>query len=271
MMTRLWALLIVMAVTATACGSDGTDAVDTSTGDTTAGVSEDSDQPSSTDAPSTTEVDTDFSGDDSGDFCAKAREFDENDPFDDIGLSMSPAFFEEAEELYGEVISIAPDEIRGDFETSLDGIRQMGSLLEKYEYNFFNEELGVEMDALDTAALDASGERIGTYLEEVCGIENALDVETPDDFDLDGLLPDGIDPADLEGIDPADLEGFELDPNAAQSIFESFGIDQELATCLEEEFGDDFDFDAAGADPSFMTQEVCGTTLFEILSGIGQG
>lgn len=264
MSTKFCVLGIVIMLTTTACGSDGTEIAATASTEASA-----SDEPSTTDTTSTTEVEEDFSGDDSADFCATAREFDENDPFDDVGLSMSPAFFEEAEELYSEVISIAPDEIRSDFETSLDGIRQMGALLEKYEYNFFDEELGAEMDALDTDALDASSDRIGAYLEEVCGIENALDVESPDA--LDGLIPEGLDPADLEGLDPADLEDIELDPDIAQNIFEALGIDAELAACLEQEFGSDFDLDAAGADPSFMTQEVCGTTILEIISGIGQG
>jgi len=261
MMTRLWALAIVMALATTACGSDGTDTAETTS---TAPVL--SDESSTTDSPSTTEIDEDFSGEDSDDFCATAREFDENDPFDNVGLTMGPEFFEEAEELYGEVIEIAPDEIRPDFEASLDGIRELGAILEKYDYNLFDENLGAEMDALDTTTLDASGERIGVYLEEVCGIDNALEVDTPGA--LDDLLPEGIDPADLEGLDLDDLE---LDSNAAQSIFDSFGIDEELATCLSEEFGDDFDLDSAGADPSFMTQEVCGTTILEIISGIGQG
>ena len=261
MITRLWALAIVMALAATACGSGGTDTAETTS--TTPVLGDDSsttDSPT-TDSPSTTEIDQDFSGDDSGDFCATAREFDENDPFDNVGLTMGPGFFERAEELYGEVIAIAPDEIRPDFEASLDGIREMGAILDEYDYNFFDENLGAEMDALDTTALDASGERISVYLEEVCGIDSALDVDTPGA--LDGLFPEGIDPADLEGLD--------LDSNAAQSIFESFGIDEELATCLSEEFGEDFDLDSAGADPSFMTQEVCGTTILEIISGIGQG
>ena len=256
MIRRLWALAIVMTLAATACGSDSTDTAETTS--TAAVLSEES---STTDSPSTTEVNADFSGDDSGDFCATAREFDENDPFDNVGLTMGPEFFEQAEELYGEVIPIAPDEIRPDFEALLDGIRELGGLFDKYDYNFFDANLGAEMDALDTTTLDASGERISVYLEEVCGIDPAIDVDTPGG--LDGLLPEGIDPADLEGLD--------LDSDAAQSIFDSLGIDEELATCLSEEFGEDFDLDSAGADPSFMTQEVCGTTILEIISGIGQG
>jgi len=259
MIIRLWALAIVTALAAAACGSDGTDTAETTS---TAPVT--SDESSTADLPSTSKVDEDFSGDDSDDFCATAREFDENDPFDNVGLTMGPEFFEQAEELYGEVLSIAPDEIRPDFEASLDGIRQLGAILEKYNYNFFDEDLGAEMDALDTTTLDASGERISAYLEEVCGIDDALEVDTPGV--LDGLLPEGIDPADLEGL--ADIE---LDSDAAQSIFDSLGIDEELATCLSEEFGDDFNLDSAGADPAFMTQEVCGTTILEIISGIGQG
>lgn len=263
MIKRFWAVLIVMTFAAAACGDGGTETVDPTT---SAPVSDESD---TTESPTTSESDEGFSGDDSGDFCETAREFDENDPFDNLGPLMGPEFFQEAEELYGEVISIAPDEIRPDFEASLRGIREMGAILEKYDYNFLDENLGAEMEALDTTTLDASGDRIDTYLEEVCGIENALEVETPGV--LDGLLPDGIDPETLEGLDLEDLEGIEIDPETAQSIFDEFGIDEELAACLEQELGSDFDFDSAGADPSFMTQEICGTTILEIISGIGQG
>lgn len=278
MIKRLWALVTVTMVIATACGSDGTDTTTTAdtadtattaeTAETTTTSSELSEQSSTTGAPSTTEVDEDFSGDDSNEFCEKAREFDENEPFENVSLTIGPEFFEEAEELYGEVISIAPAEIRDDFESSLDGIRQMGTILEKYDYNFFDEALGAEMDALDTVALDASGQRIDTYLKEVCGIDNVLEDDTPDV--LDGLLPEGIDPADL-GIDPADLEGLEINPDAAQAIFDQFGLDEELVACLEQELGSGLDLDSAATDPSFMTQEVCGTTILEIISGIGQG
>jgi hypothetical protein len=255
MFKRLMALVIVAALTASACGSDGTD-----TADTTSEAKGVSDESSTTIPPSTTEVDLEFSGDDSGDFCEKAREFEENDPFDNVGPTIGPAFFDEAEGLYGEVISMAPTEIRPDFEASLDGIREMGALLEKYDYNFFDENLAAELDTLDTTTLDASGERIDAYLEEVCGIEDEPEVEIPGV--LDGLLP--------EGLDPADLEGLELDPDLTQSIFESLGIDAELAACLEQELGSDIDLASAGADPSFMTQEVCGTTILEIISSIGQ-
>ena len=93
MKTRLWALAIVMALAAAACGSDGAGTVDTASDDTIVGATDES---STTDSPDTTEVDppatTDgdegFSGSGSGDFCATAREFDENDPFDNVGLTM---------------------------------------------------------------------------------------------------------------------------------------------------------------------------------------
>ncbi len=263
MIKRFWAILIVMTLAAAACGGDSTETADTTT---SAPVSDESD---TTESPTTSESDEDFSGDDSGDFCETAREFEENDPFENLGPVMGPEFFQEAEEVFGEVISIAPDEIRPDFEASLGGIREMGAILKKYDYNFLDQNLGAEMDALDTTTIDAASDRIDEYLEDVCGIENALEVESP--AGLDGLLPEGLDLEDLEGLDLEDLDGLEIDPETAQSIFDQFGIDEELAACLEQEFGSDFDFDSAGADPSFMTQEVCGTTIIEIISGIGQG
>ncbi|MFT7474679.1 MAG: hypothetical protein ACI81L_001607 [Verrucomicrobiales bacterium] len=259
MIKRLFALVIVTALAASACGSDATETAD-ATSETTSGEMDVSEESSTTNSPSTTEVDQDFSGDDSGDFCKMVREFEENDLFDNFGPSIGPEFFEEVEALYGEVISIAPTEIRPDFEASLEGIREMGALFAKYEYNFLDENLGAEMDVLSTSTLDAPGERIEAYLEEVCGIEDEPEVDTPGA--LDGLLP--------EGLDPADLEGLEIDPDLAQSIFDGLGIDQELAVCLEEELGSEFDIDSAGADPSFLTKEICGTTILEIISGIGQ-
>ena len=272
---RALGVLLMLALVAAACGDD-----DSST-ETTAATSDDSDDgdngsddsgsddsgsdepmdDSDSDEPMDDEGDEDesFSGDDNSDFCQTAREFDENNPLDDSSPLEGEAFFDAAEDAFGQVIPIAPNDIKGDFEISLDGIREMRAIVEKYDYNFFDEGLATEFDALDTSAMDAAGDRIGQYLEDVCGIEQAFAPD--DDPATSGIVPPGIDPDALDDIDP----------DVAQAIFDSFGIDEETAACLTEEFGGDFDIESAMADPSFLTQPVCGTTLLEIMSGVGQG
>ena len=261
MLLRLLAPFLLLALIAAGCGSDdSTETADTAAATTEAsddsGADENTTEAPTTEAPTTTEVEN-FSGDDNSEFCRKAREFDENDPLESSSLLAGESFFDDAEAAFGEVIPIAPDDIKGDFETSLEGLRQMGEILATYDYDFFDDGLNAEMEALDTTEMDAAGERIAAYLEDVCGIENALEAD-PDD--VGGIL---------DGIDPTDLEDLDIDSDAAQALLEQFGIDEELAACLNEELGAEFDFESP--DPSFLTQEVCGTTILEIVSGFGAG
>lgn len=185
-----------------------------------------------------------FTGSGSGDICALAADFEENDPFgDDVGFdAFNSEFFDRIDDIFGRVVDAAPAEIRDDAITMRDGFRQFGDTFEEYDYDLFDPELATALESFDTAEIEAATERVERYLTDVCGI------------DLDD---------DDATVGPDDTEGA---ATAAAALSQTFGIDAELAECLAEELGD---FDVENPDPSLLTEEVCGTTLLEIMTNFG--
>ncbi len=248
-------LLMSLALIAGACEGD-----DTSVGDSTSSA-ESATESDSSEAGTPPEdaapevdppADEEFSGDGNGEFCLRARGFRENGPIVTSSPLDGPEFFDEVEQEWAEVLEIAPSEIKGEFETTLAGFRDMRALMEEFDYNVFDEGFAAGFGAMDTSEFDAAGVRIGAYLEEVCGIAQNSDQPGP------GMIfPEGIDPEALENISPETVQG----------LFDQLGIDQETAECLAEEFGTDFDME--NPDISLLTQEVCGTTLMEIITNLG--
>lgn len=185
-----------------------------------------------------------------GDFCDVARELTENDPT--LGLSVldGEEFFEAVDGIWSQVVPIVPAELSGDVQTITGQFAEMRQIAEQYDYDFTNPEFQAAMEALDTAASDAANENFDAYLENTCGVSrDSGTASVPTDRIID------IDPEDLENIDPAALAA-------------AFGITPELAACLNDELGG---LDPANIDPSMLNEEVCGTTLLEILSGLGGG
>ncbi|MGI9608311.1 MAG: hypothetical protein ACR2P0_19430 [Acidimicrobiales bacterium] len=246
-MRYIRAVFVVLALIGASCGGD--DEVESSTD--TAAVADDATTTAAPAETTTTEA-PDFDGDSGGDFCTLAREFEENDPLANSSILDGAQFFDDVEALYSEVLPASPDEIRPDFELTRDTMREMRSILESVNYNMLDASIEADLEAIDTSGLDAADARISAYLLDVCGIERAVGPAT------DGAIP-LPDPADFEDLDPA----------AADGILEALGISPELAECLNEELGGDFDFE--NLDPTTMTTEICGTTFLEILTGIGGG
>ena len=267
-MSRVWlAIGLAVMLLASACGSSESDVVadggdtasssndgsndedDAGSSDSSDGDSGDSgdDQPSddSGDDEPEPEPDPDFSGSDSDDFCGLARELDENDPFDGLTPFDGEAFVDAADETWGRVLDVVPDEIRADVEIIKDSFFAWREVGEKYEWNFFSDEAQAELDALDTAEVDEANERFDAYLEDVCGITSFVTEEE----------------ATSGEIDPGQI-GVPL-----EVIADAFGISVETLECLNEEFGGDITSPGA-FDPSRMNEEVCGTTLNEVL-GLG--
>ena len=192
------------------------------------------------------------------DFCDLSRELDEADPFGDE-LNFNEDFFDEVDDILGRLISTAPSEIRGDMEVTRDGIRDFVEILEEYDFNIFDPELGAAMEDLDSDELDAAGDRITEFLESECGI-------TDDDSDSgDGAFGDPGDDASFEELF-GDLEGLDDESSLTQAMMVLLGVDEETAKCLSEELGE---FDTDDPDPELLTKEVCGTTLLEIMTGVG--
>jgi hypothetical protein len=165
MRSTLFAAAVAATLTLAACGSDSSAEDAQVSVDSTAGPSD--------------SVATEFSGDDSEDFCAMAREFDENDPTADLFTSEDPAALEadwaEASGLITGLAASSPDEIRADFTVLSDSFTAIGDLYAKYEWDVEKlvaaSETDPEIIALsDTAETDAASVRVDAYMQEVCGI-----------------------------------------------------------------------------------------------------
>lgn len=238
--------------------ADDADPDDAATDDAPAADDDDmADEPTTAPEPTPTAATTDaFSGAGSGDFCEVARQLNESDPFEDETLGLfTEEFFTVVLDLYGNILAIAPDEIRPDLELTLAAFQQMADLAAQFEYNVFDPAFGEAMEQVDTAALDAAAARIDAYLLEVCGVDTSADIDTDDTI----LTPDEDLLDDLENLDPTDAA-------ALNELFLSqFNISPELAQCLADELGD---IAEAAEDPSILNQPVCGTTLLQVISGL---
>lgn len=195
-------------------------------------------------------------------FCDLAIELEANDPFgDDVGFdSFNADFFDRIDDVFGRISSAAPSAIKADTETMRSGFRDFADLLDEYDYNLFDPELGTAIEGLDTVELDAASERVNTYVEDECGID--LDGGGGDDSSSgltdDSAVQDLADDFSQLGDDPAAVAGF----------IEAFGIDEELAACLSEELGN---IDLENPDASILSKEVCGTTLLELITSLNLG
>lgn len=165
---------------AAAAGSADTAAAepsDTAAATTAAG------EPAGTDAPTdTVPVDTAFTGEDSGEFCAMVQNFEDEDPTSGIFETDDPAAIEAGfarlDELSAQVTSAAPDEIRADFETVFGTFSLMRSAFEQAGWDAVkateiiatDPELQVVFDGGD-GEIEAAGARVDAYIAEACGIE----------------------------------------------------------------------------------------------------
>jgi hypothetical protein len=155
---------------------------DTTPEDTTAISTEDTFPPLDTAAP----VDTDFSGEGSGDFCGLLTELEESaDPSDSIGDPTAAsedvkADFEQFNAIFGQLEDKAPDEIKGDvqvmskaFETIEEFYARFDYDAEKFTTAFTEDPALIEEYTATLGALgdvEAASTRLDAYSENVCGI-----------------------------------------------------------------------------------------------------
>ncbi len=265
---RLLAVLAALGFLAAACSSDdgdtattGTDAPagdasgDSDDGDSNGdGTSGDEDVPSGDDEPEGDTDSVDFGGDSNSDFCRQAIAFDALESADNFDFT-DPDFFDETAAALADMASSAPSEIRDDVDTIRVMTEQFANVIRSADGNILSEEFVDAMDAIDTTEADVAGDRVGQYLEQVCGLEADGDIDTSD------ITIPGLDIGSLEGLSEAETQA---------AVFQQmFGVDEDLAACLAEELGDFGE--SAELDPSTATQEICGTTMLELITGIAQG
>lgn len=138
----------------------------------------------------------------------------------------------------------APDEIQDDVDTAIVAMKDLFVLFEEYDYDFVDIVLEAEDDlrftALDDPQIEAAMDRVGDY----CGIDDET-IEEP----------------------PGSTETPEFTEDQAARIWqEVFKVDEQTAKCLAEEIGTD---PAALDDFSDPTEEICGKTLLELVTGAG--
>ena len=266
-MRKWWLALMIVALLASACGgsdsvtdivvdganssddgSDGGDSDGDDTGSDDDGVDGNEPADDDPDDEGEDEPDTDFSGSGSGDFCETAREFEENDPLEDVSFG-DAEFFDTADEVWNGILPSVPDEIRPDVETIIANFGQMREIAEKYDYSFLTDEALAELDDIDTTDMEAASARFDAYLEDVCGITS---------FSSDG---DDVPAIDLDDLTDAQIT------TSASIIAQVFGVDMETAECLVTEFGDLND--PGAIDFARLDEPVCGTTLNELFAGAG--
>ena len=192
-MRRLLVLLFTLTLAFSACGGGDGNADDvaarSSTTEAGAGASDEDEEEAEAEDSDVAE----FSGDDSGDFCDKAREYDKK--FENIGENSDDAEAEwnELEDAIEDIAGDAPAEIRADVKLVAKNFKEVKALYAKYDYDFSKvpEE---EASAIDNTGVDEATERVNSYMETVC------DIDQDGDGDTDGVEP---------GSDETDTREFE--------------------------------------------------------------
>ena len=191
-MRRLLPLFATLTLVLAGCGGygDDDDASDAAGGAAASEADAASDEESedSEDADSADDADGDsFSGSGSGDFCDKAREYDKK--FENIGQNSEDAEKEwnELEKAIDDISRDAPQEIEDDVALVARNFKEVKALYEKYDYDF-SKVPEDEAAAIDMEGVEEANERVNSYMETVC------EIDQDGDGDTDGVKP-GSDPA----------------------------------------------------------------------------
>lgn len=173
-MRRLLALVACLLFVAAACGGDDGNGDDVAARSTTSEADSASEED---DAAASSE---DFSGKGSGDFCDKAREYDKK--FEDIGQNSADAEEEwrELEKAIDDIAEDAPDEIEADVAVVRTNFKEVRALLEKYDYDF-SKVPPDEAAAIESEEVEEANERVNSYMETVCKIDQDGDGDTDGD------------------------------------------------------------------------------------------
>ncbi|MGI9648168.1 MAG: hypothetical protein ACR2OI_06580 [Acidimicrobiia bacterium] len=234
---RLRALTFIMALAlvATACGGGGDDSGDDPTTTTTsAGDGGGSDGGSDGDGSSdptttTTTAPPSVSGDSDSDYCDRVRQgFEEQSGLDFNFIGKTPQEIQELFEtnlrLFEEWQDHAPREIEDDAAVMVEAFRSIVERGNELEWDLQALASDPVFGALDTAEVEAAGDRLDAYSLEVCGVDFS---------ELDGSGGDAGPGSD----EPQD---------AVTILLGTFGIpasffSEEDIECLREELGPEFE------------------------------
>jgi len=183
----LGAAAVAVVLGLSSCGSSGSSSSDIAVGSASpatsasAGSSVPSDSsgtPSSAPDQSVT-VDTNFTGSGSDDSCTYAKSVANSDALN--GEDLSEASFKQREEILGKLEDKAPDEIKGDVQKVQAAYTKVEPTLKKYGFDLqkiiaasqSDPAVAAQLAELNSTELTASVDRLGAYLEQVCGIKSS--------------------------------------------------------------------------------------------------
>jgi hypothetical protein len=173
-------------------------------------------------------------------FCTDAQNFVTDDSVTRAS-NFSQAFFAEVENRLSALAEAAPEDIRPDVEALRQGFVDSDEIFAEFNYDITDPALVPALDRIDQASMLEATENIETYLETECGL----------------VAPDPS--ADQAPVDEQQVA----------DIMAAFGIERELAECINRELGDVANIDSEELTPELMTTEVCGTSLLGMLNGTG--
>jgi hypothetical protein len=185
-----------------------------------------------------------FDGDGGGDWCARAKVFDDSINVLDSDTPPSPAVIEAAyEEISSQFESIkqgAPPEIADAVATSVEGFQLIFDAFRAADFDFLNVDLAT-IELLDDPKYTEASDQVEAYLRDTCGIGD----------------PDESSTVDEPSVDDSSGDDFELptDGTVSDIIVESLmsaGFSQGEAECLANALGGDLL--ASSDDPNLIFQ-----------------
>jgi hypothetical protein len=231
---RTLTFILALALVASACGGGGDDSGDEATTTTTSagndgGSEGDGSSDPTTTTTTTTTAPTPVSGDSDSDYCERVRQgFEDQSGLDFNLINKTPQqiqeLFEDNLKLFEDWLDHAPDEIEDDAAVMVDAFRTLVERGNELEWDLQALASDPVFGVLDTAEVEAAGDRLDAYSLDVCGVDFS---------EIDG-----------SGADPG--PGGDEPQDAVSILLGTFGIPasffaEEDIECLREELGPEFE------------------------------
>lgn len=166
-----------------------------------------------------------------GGFCDNANAFVTDRSVTDVA-NFNADFFAEVDDRLEALLVEAPAEVAADLEVLRSGFAATDTIFAEFDYDVTDARLVEALEAVDNEGMLAATDSIDSYLLEVCGIRSAANTAEVED------------------------------------IMTAFSIDRALAECINAELGDVANIASEDLTPELLRQEVCGTSLIALLSGV---
>ena len=231
---RVLALVLALALVATACGGgDSEDTTTTTAAPSGAGGDGGDDTTTTTAAPTTTTTEVSVSGDSDSEWCRELRRVSEETggPGDIDFLTATPEelgrAFETVLDAFSEAADSAPPEIADDVDIMVDAYAAFVEKGQQADWNLLTLANDPEFAAtFDDPAIEMAADRMDAYGREVCGVDFSTLADT-------GAAPPGPGGGDAGTDDPVSI------------VLGTIGIPRALFTdeqieCVTDALGEEF-------------------------------